>query len=523
MSLHGPFDTQPGPPARVVGVGADQALAGLRVSGPGASAGLDRFRLIPSAAGALRAALDCLMGDERTAAVQVMADESALEVRCARIDPEGLSVAGGVLETVEGNIAPTPSVPGSWTLRLPLLSSRETFLMFECGGLAMALPWHAVGRVRMTPRDALIGVALQEGIPVVSPLGLPVDTVSDGPAILVGLGRRRAYVLADRLVWRLAAEPHDEPPAPPDPRLGPALHAGDGRMFWLLDPAEVLREVPLPLGGISGGPNALPASRVQLRAPMVESQAESAAFAPPETTAMAPTGTPVEAVSEPRRERPRLRLIELTRDDVEPLGNDHDLPDELFEPWGSLRPVPDTHPPDAGAVQPAPDDDAFLDPVMTIPDAEDASETPAPAVAEPISAASTEETPAPAPRALVAEDSITACIFLERLLGQRGFAVLTVGSARDLRTTVARESWDLVLVDVDLPDAPGGSGLVGLGPRRADGAGSPTVALVRDREDSALARAAGVAHVLRKPFESADLDHVLAALGLAGPPGVGRS
>ena len=85
-----------------------------------------------------------------------------------------------------------------------------------------------------------------------------------------------------------------------------------------------------------------------------------------------------------------------------------------------------------------------------------------------------------------------------------------------MRLTLTRERWDLVLADVDLPDAPGASGLVGLAPRRADGAGAPIVALVRDREDSALARAAGVQHVLRKPFEHADVDHVLATLGLAG-------
>jgi CheY-like chemotaxis protein len=124
---------------------------------------------------------------------------------------------------------------------------------------------------------------------------------------------------------------------------------------------------------------------------------------------------------------------------------------------------------------------------------------------------------APAPRALIAEDSITASIFLERLLQQRGFAVLTVGNARDLRLTLTRERWDLVLVDVDLPDAPGGSGLVGLSPRRAGGAGAAIVALVRDREDSALARAAGVSHVLRKPFEHGDVAHVLTTLGFSGP------
>lgn len=512
MSAHGPFDPQPSATATAAGIGADQALAGLRVSGPGTRTGLERFRLSPAAAGALRAALDCLLGDERAAAVQVMADESAFEVRCTRIDPEGLIAAGGVLETVEGNVGPTPGVPGSWTVRLPLLSPRETFLMFECGGLALALPWHAVGRVRMTARDALIGVALQEGIPVVSPLGLPVDTVSDGPAVLVGVGLRRAYVLADRLVWRLSAEPHEEPLTPPDPRLGPALDVGGARLFWLLDPAEALREVPLPLGTRSGRPASTSMPRPTI-AP--DSSAPTPAYSEPalEPSEPGPATMPGDhtAPAATPYQPPQLKLIELTRDEVEPLGTDHDLPAELFDPWASFRP----------GVSPAP-----------VPAAE--GPVPAPALSEPAPEDAPVEHHAPpagrlpatephagpakiAPRALVAEDSITACIFLERLLAQRGFAVLTVGSARDLRMTVTRETWDLVLVDVDLPDAPGASGLVSLAPRRADGVPAPMVALVRDREDSALARAAGVSQVLRKPFERTDLDHVLAALGLAGP------
>ena len=500
MSAHGPMDPVPGAAAPRPGVGVDQALAGLRVGGPGARAGLDRLRLGPAAAGALRAALDTLLGDGHSAAAQVMADESALELRCTRIDPEGLLPAGGVLETVEGNIGPTPGVPGSWSVRLPVLGARETFLVFECGDVPLALPWHSVARVRMTPRDALVEIALHEGVPVISPLGLPVDTVSDGPAILVGLGLRRAYVLADRLVWRLTAVPIDPPMTPPDPRMGPALTAGDDRTFWLLDPAEVLREVPLPLG-----------TRALRRAPAAEAAPPKlpATEAVARSAGPAPAAAPATPAEPAIHERPPLRLIELTRNEVEPLGSSEAGPRWLFESW------PDAPPAEVEAGPAV----AEAEPAVTAPGREEIAATgviepPVPTrSAEPAEAS---RAAAPPPRAIIAEDSITACIFLERLLEQRGFTVLTVGSARDLRLTLTRERWDLVLADVDLPDAPGGSGLVGLSPRRTDGAAAPIVALVRDREDSAVARAAGVPHVLRKPFEYADVDHVLAALGFAG-------
>jgi CheY-like chemotaxis protein len=496
VSAHGPMDPVPGAPVARPGVGVDQALAGLRVGGPGARAGLDRLRLGPAAAGALRAALDTLLGDERAATAQVMADESALEVRCTRIDPQGLLAAGGVLETVEGNVGPTPGVPGSWSVRLPVLGPRETFLMFECGDVPLALPWHSVARVRMTPREALIEIALHEGVPVISPFGLPVDTVSDGPAILVGIGLRRAYVLADRLVWRLTATPVDPMMTPPEPRMGPALTAGDDRVFWLLDPAEVLREVPLPLGTRPARSRVPPPEESVVRP---QDSANATTPLPARDVATSPIAAPAD------RAHPPLRLIELTRDEVEPLGSEDAGPDWLFGSWPETT---SAEPASDDASEPAQTTDAMSDLLVAPPGPE-----PAP-VAEP---AVEEPAPAPAPRALIAEDSITACIFLERLLEQRGFAVLTVGSARDLRTTLTRERWDLVFADVDLPDAPGGSGLVGLSPRRLDGAGAPIVALVRDREDSAIARAAGVSHVLRKPFEYADVDHVLASLGLAGP------
>jgi DNA-binding response OmpR family regulator len=115
------------------------------------------------------------------------------------------------------------------------------------------------------------------------------------------------------------------------------------------------------------------------------------------------------------------------------------------------------------------------------------------------------------PRVLVAEDSITARIFLRRLLEQMGFEVEAVTSLRELRAVIGHGPWAIVMVDVDLPDARGARVLAGLAPRSERGP-SPVVALVRDDEDTAVARSAGVRNTLRKPFERDDLERLLIAL-----------
>jgi len=503
MNAHGPFDPSPSAPAPRAGVGADQALAGLRVSGPGARGGLDRFRLGPATAGALRAAVDCLAGDDATAPIEVMADESALEVRLSRVDPDGLIAAGGVIEAVEGNVGPTPGVPGSWSVRLPLLTARETFLMIERGGVPLALPWHAVSRVRLMTGEALAAAAAREGLAVVSPLGLASEPADECPAVLVGLGLRRAYVLADRLVWRMTAEPIEPPGAPPDARLGPALRAGEDGVFWLIDPSELLREVPMP---------SLP--RIAME---VDRAIEELTGRPAAAPVRVP-GTPAArepATGTPSRPRPILRLIELRPSEVDPLGED-DLPADGFEPMAPTG----SHEHDAPAA-PAP-----AEPPVAMPSSPAPAVTPvSPGMARaplappvPPAMASAPLAPPVSARVLVAEDSITAGIFLERLLQQHGFTVRTVGTAGELRAWLAGECWDLVLADVDLPDAHGARWLQGMAARRADGAPAPLVALVRDDEDATLARSVGILHALRKPFERDELEHLLAVLGLPRRP-----
>ena len=116
----------------------------------------------------------------------------------------------------------------------------------------------------------------------------------------------------------------------------------------------------------------------------------------------------------------------------------------------------------------------------------------------------------PPRRALVAEDSLVARIFLERLLVRRGFLVESVTTARGLSEALGRGPWSLVLADVELPDAPRAEHLAALAGTRS----APCVALVRDHADEERAAAAGLERHLRKPFESDHLDELLRSLGL---------
>jgi DNA-binding response OmpR family regulator len=109
--------------------------------------------------------------------------------------------------------------------------------------------------------------------------------------------------------------------------------------------------------------------------------------------------------------------------------------------------------------------------------------------------------------ALVAEDSITAAMFLTRLLEASGVRCRTVDTVSALRAALDERRWDLLLVDVDLPDAEASAGLT-----VARDHGAPVVALVRDRFDEVLARAAGVTDWLRKPFDQEEVQRMVLPL-----------
>jgi DNA-binding response OmpR family regulator len=115
--------------------------------------------------------------------------------------------------------------------------------------------------------------------------------------------------------------------------------------------------------------------------------------------------------------------------------------------------------------------------------------------------------PSASRRVLVIEDSITARIFLSRMLESRGFPVCAVASGADALREAMRGPWWLVCADVELGDVRGAGWLRML--RDRIGATSPIAALVRDREDREVALAAGVSRVLRKPFDEAELSELI--------------
>lgn len=173
--------------------------------------------------------------------------------------------------------------------------------------------------------------------------------------------------------------------------------------------------------------------------------------------------------------------------------------------------------PEEPAASPAPDAPAVPDqPLLESIDVAPLPLEPQPAEAlapgsdevtsEPVETPAAVET-APIRRTLVIEDSITARIFLSRMLESRGFSVCAVASGADALREAVHGPWWLVCADVELGDVRGSGWLRML--RERIGATAPLAALVRDHEDRQVALAAGVSRVLRKPFDEAELSELI--------------
>jgi CheY-like chemotaxis protein len=127
-----------------------------------------------------------------------------------------------------------------------------------------------------------------------------------------------------------------------------------------------------------------------------------------------------------------------------------------------------------------------------------------------------EQPSGPAPRkalrrALIADDSLVARIFLGRLLEQRGWIVESVPDAAGLWNELRHGSWTLVCADFALPDATGRSHVQRLVDHFRRGARTGTlVVLTRDEEEERIALEAGASLSLRKPFDAVRLDALLA-------------
>lgn len=477
------IESVPAPPAASLGRAARfaaesapvplaEALDGLPLQ-QGSEPLLRRMRLHPSVAGALRAALDWLLGDgEPRLRLWLASDGSALEVTCEGIVFSGVHPASEVLTSVGAHLGPAGDRPGAWTVRVPVLADRETFLMVEQDELQLAIPWHAVARVRLMPTPAIDALAQRQGLPVLPPLAVAPRRAAEQPMVVVALGLKRACLVADRLVWRMAAHAAEAQGTPPAAGITRMVSTDDGDGYWVLEPAWLLRNVaPPPLADPGPGTRRSGPPASGPRPPLRETPEPP----PPIPFPISARGASEAAAMEP--------IPALTPQDVDP------LPAAPPEPM-SAPPAPASAP----TPQASPTPDATRTPDAAVAPAAPGA-APAPAMAQ----------------ALVAEDSITARIFLVRLLEQRGLVVHAVGTAAELKALLPAGPWALVCADIDLPDGRGDALLREL-MSRAGASHSPLVVLVRDAADEAVARTLGVAATLRKPYEREALDQILARL-----------
>jgi len=134
--------------------------------------------------------------------------------------------------------------------------------------------------------------------------------------------------------------------------------------------------------------------------------------------------------------------------------------------------------------------------------------------------------PADAPlRVLVAEDSEFNAQLMEKLLLRRGHTVQVVGNGREALTLANAADFDLLLLDVHMPELDGFAVIRSIREReQATGSHLPVIALTaRSRkEDRDLCLAAGMDDFLAKPVQTDDLwttiDRVMGATGATDRP-----
>jgi CheY-like chemotaxis protein len=117
----------------------------------------------------------------------------------------------------------------------------------------------------------------------------------------------------------------------------------------------------------------------------------------------------------------------------------------------------------------------------------------------------------PVSRALVADDSIVARVFLGRLLRQRGIEVDEAEDAAAVRALWSEREYDRVFLDADMP----GGGAFTL----ADAARPEVVVLVKDELERRHAHALGFDVVLLKPFAEDEVARAIEARATRAGPG----
>jgi len=313
------------------------------------------------------------------------------------------------------------------------------------GSTRIAIPWHSILRIHMIPKSEVqSGIrSLQPMLEAISPLD---HTSAEYPVVMIGHGAKRAYLVADRLVWRMAADTIESTDPAPHPMLNRPVRTDEGEVFWAADPARLLDGVD--------DPALIEMERTALR----------------EGT-MLPTLSPA---------------------DVEPLAFEFAEGAEARTKTGT-DPEPETEPRTLPAIIPVTASRAAYPVKRDKPAAQTGHR-----------------------RVLIAEHSVSARVFLTRLLEQMGWDVKGVATANELLAELYDESWSLVCVDVDLPDGRGAEFLRALSHRQTEvGSVAPIVVLVRDLAAAQPAHEAGFQHSLCKPFERDVLEALIGRLALA--------
>jgi CheY-like chemotaxis protein len=399
--------------------------------------------VLPVAAG-LRAALDWIAADAG-GRLHVEMQDAALTLVARAAHEGGLGAAGAVLGLTGGALFPEPD--GRWALRVPLHAAKPAYLLARQGELSLALPWHAVAKLKITD-EASRGAMTEPSLEPWSALARPRG---ERPAALLALGLLRAWLHLDHIVWRVFARPEPAEAIDAVPGGRHVVRTEEGEEYRVVDVAEALHAVP-PLHTPPPAPrmHAAEVAAGGLLAPAPE--AAAIALVPEPVAAPAPVA--VEA------KKPAAPVV-LGAEFVRALG------------FPAAAVVATPAPP---AVTPAPEPSAATEPV------------------------------APAPRAaitrvLVVDDSLVARMELGRVLERHGWEVEWVETAAEMWSVLPENEWAIVFVDVSLPDARGRAHLKTLADRqRTARRRFEVVALTRDASDERLVHDAGITRMLRKPF-----------------------
>ena len=117
-------------------------------------------------------------------------------------------------------------------------------------------------------------------------------------------------------------------------------------------------------------------------------------------------------------------------------------------------------------------------------------------------------------RALVAEDNAVNQRLAVRMLEKRGHRVTVAGNGREALDALAKDTFDLVFMDVQMPEMDGLEVTAAIRERekvKGDGARQPVIALTAHamKGDQERCLAAGMDAYLTKPIRRQDLDAIL--------------